>query len=100
MKKLIVILASLILLTPLGLIAEGSAWGEWSAQELIQIKGYVPEGIRSAKSFFTVIFPDYTIKLFSDSPAGNISGYITSAIAGVALIAVFFALFTLFLKKN
>jgi cobalt/nickel transport system permease protein len=35
-------LAALVLLTPIGALAQGTAWGEWSATELKTALGYVP----------------------------------------------------------
>ena len=35
----------LILLTPIGVLAPGTAWGEWSAEELKPTLGFVPAGL-------------------------------------------------------
>lgn len=70
----------LILLVPIGLIASGSAWGEWSVDEISNRLGYLPKGFLNGFNFNSII-PDYTIAGFTD-----VSGYIISAIIGVVLI--------------
>ncbi|MBZ5637783.1 MAG: cobalt transporter CbiM [Acidobacteriia bacterium] len=42
-------LGALIALTPLGLLAKGPAWGEWSLEELLARVGYVPSGLVAAE---------------------------------------------------
>lgn len=55
-----IILASLAILSPLGLLAIGGAWGEWAADEIGKMVGYVPEGMqRSAETQPEAPFPDY-----------------------------------------
>ena len=50
-KKIILALAALILLTPLGLITQNPAWGEWGEEELMSMIGFVPQGIKSGGLF-------------------------------------------------
>ena len=35
-------IGALIILVPLGALAPGTAWGEWSGEELKSLVGYVP----------------------------------------------------------
>lgn len=100
MKKFYIILIGLILLTPLGLLAEGTAWGEWSAEDLKQIKGFVPEGIKNTGNIPTIIFPDYTVKALKSTTLGTFAGYIISAFTGIVLIIIVFTLFTFFMRKE
>ena len=50
-------IVALICLTPLGLLATGTAWGEWGADEIKDVVsggnalGYVPEGMKNGFSF-------------------------------------------------
>ena len=78
-------LAVLIVATPLGLLAPGTAWGEWGAEELAaRGLGFVPQGLEKLQGLWGAPLPDY------DLPAlGNASlGYILSAVVGVLLVAV------------
>jgi cobalt/nickel transport protein len=80
MKKLIPGFCVLILLTPLGLLAPGTAWGEWGLAEIHHMKGFIPQGMNC----------------FLQSAIG----YIFSALVGVALIALFFWFFAQFCKPT
>ena len=81
---------ALIILTPLGLLAEGTAWGEWGADEIAevesngQILGYTPSGMETGFEFESM-FPDYSV-----SGMPEVFGYVLSAIIGTALLIVIF----------
>jgi len=81
----------LALLVPLGLLAAGSAWGEWGADEITQQPGVtvVPQGLQTLSGLWNAPLPDY------DAPQlGNPNvGYILSAIVGVILITIVVWLF-------
>jgi cobalt/nickel transport system permease protein len=92
LKKAWLILAVLLFLTPLGLLAPGTAWGEWSSDQLSQIGlSFVPEGLKKWEGLWTAILPDYTIP-----GVGQNTGYVLSAFAGVVIIISIFV-FTNFL---
>jgi len=85
MRALWVGLAVLIVATPLGLLAPGTAWGEWSSQELTHRGlGVVPQGLARLESLWGAPLARY------DLPAlGNVNlGYVLSAMLGIALIAM------------
>ena len=93
-QKLTLFLLCAILLTPLGLISEYSAWGEWEAAEFEKMIGFVPAGIKEG-GVFEAPFPDYVF-----APLGEIGGYIFSAVLGsICMIAVFYGLKVLNAKK-
>jgi len=69
------------LLTPLGLLAEGTAWGEWGAEDLAETLGFVPQGIDQASTWWQAFLPDYTVK-----GLGEKTGYVVSALVGSALV--------------
>ena len=71
----------IILLTPLGLLAEGTAWGEWSAEDLAKALGFAPRGIDQAAAWWQALLPDYSVK-----GLGEKAGYIVSAFIGSALV--------------
>ena len=74
-------LAILLIATPRGIIAAGSAWGEWKPQDF---KMGAPRGLTRLSSLWNAPLPGY-----APSFIGNASlGYILSAIAGVALIVI------------
>ena len=81
---------ALIILTPLGLIAEGTAWGEWGADEIAEVEsngqvlGYTPSGMETGFEFESM-FPDYSI-----SGMPEVFGYILSAVIGTALLILIF----------
>ena len=81
-KKIRYVLIALVVLTPLGLLAEGTAFGEWSADELAEMMNNVPAGIENGFSF-EALFSDYTI------PGTNIAvGYILSAITALLIFYI------------
>ena len=81
-KKIRYVLLALVVLTPLGLLAEGTAFGEWSADELAEMMNNVPAGIENGFSF-EALFSDYTI------PGTNIAvGYILSAITALLIFYI------------
>lgn len=94
------LLALLIALTPLGLLAEGTAWGEWGVEEITdgtatgQALGYTPEGMANGFEWNSLI-PDYSFAGLPDWFA-----YILSAIMGVAISVVFFKLLSTFVKDK
>ena len=84
MKPLYVIIGILVLATPLGLLASGTAWGEWGAEEIQELIGFVPKGMENGFQFNSLI-PDYSL--------GNVTeyiGYIISAALGVIIIFIIF----------
>ncbi len=86
-----VLVAALVVATPLGLLAEGTAWGEWGADEIAETGvGYTPAGFENGFEW-EALMPDYTFAGLPDNVA-----YILSAIAGVALLIIVFKLFSSF----
>ena len=84
------LIAALIVCTPLGLLAAGTAWGEWDPEELADqdflgtALGYTPAGMEQGFSF-DALFPDYAIAGLPDA-----FGYILSALIGTALLVILF----------
>jgi hypothetical protein len=87
-KKLLIGLAILIILTPIGLLASGTAFGEWGSEELQKMLGYVPQGIETGEKLWQSLFPDYSIPGLEGSFLSSSLGYILSAIIGVVLIVI------------
>ncbi len=76
------LIAAMILFVPIGLLATGTAWGEWGADEIKDMVGFIPKGMEKGFSFEAPI-PDYAVPGLPE-----VSGYILSAIAGVIIITV------------
>ena len=99
-NALYLLLAVLILLTPLGLLASGTAWGEWGADEIAEVEvdgqtlGYVPEKMLDGFQWSALI-PDY-----STPGMPEWLSYIFSAVAGVAAIIVLFKLVSVFFRDK
>jgi cobalt/nickel transport system permease protein len=98
-KPLYGLVIALIIAAPLGLLAAGTAWGEWGADEIKGVStggaalGFVPAGMESGFGFSAPI-PDYALSGIPDAV-----GYIISAVLGAALLVIIFKLLGL-LKKD
>jgi cobalt/nickel transport system permease protein len=90
-------LAGIILLTPLGVLAPGIAWGEWSAAQLRSALGYVPAGLGKVGTLWTASMPAYAPPFI----ANPLVGYLVAAVVGAALvIGVAWALGRLLSRKD
>jgi cobalt/nickel transport system permease protein len=81
----------LALLAPIGLLARGTAWGEWGSQELAQQPGVntVPQGLQALESLWSAPLAGYDAPQLGNSSAG----YILSAVVGVVLVTIVVWLF-------
>ena len=99
-KSLYALAAALIVCTPLGLLAAGTAWGEWDPEELAgqdflgQVLGYTPAGMENGFSY-EALFPDYSVTALPDA-----FGYILSAVIGTALLVIIFKVLASFLAPR
>ena len=99
-------IAVLIVLSPLGLILPehfkaGSAWGEWGADEMQKLVGYIPQGLEKLSSLWNAPMPDYTFKGWEERGLAHLSfAYIISAILGIAIITAAVLLLGKFLSKK
>lgn len=100
LKKVWGAVIALVLLSPLGVLATGTAWGEWSPEELKKLIGYVPEGIASATGSKFNLLPDYTLPGLDGTLFHSSAGYIVSAAAGLAIIFAAVYLFNKFQPKG
>lgn len=101
----------LMLCTPLGILAAGTAWGEWSPADLAkpasqaQIEAAsgnhpapssVPAGLQRLSAFWTAPFPGYAPR-FVKSPT---FGYVLSAMFGVGLFLLIALVASRFVRKT
>ena len=71
-----------VLATPLGLLASGTAWGEWGIDELQNMGlGFIPQGMQKLAGWWPAPLPDYGFPRM-----GAVIGYILSAVLGAAVI--------------
>ncbi len=95
-KKLWWAVGLLMMLTPLGILAAGTAWGEWSAAQFDHADVHVlvpydqfspadvPAGLRKLSALWTAPFPNYAPGFIKSTQLG----YLLSAMFGVGLLAV------------
>jgi cobalt/nickel transport system permease protein len=85
-KAVIIGFAVIIAATPAGLLATGTAWGEWGGNEIRSMLGYIPAGFEKLSGLWKSLIPDYSIKGLGGSFFGSSLGYVISAVVGVVLI--------------
>jgi cobalt/nickel transport system permease protein len=99
-KPLWIALAALMILTPLGILAAGSAWGEWSPSdfsnpaartEIAAVSGQAapvvaPAGMARLSSFWTAPMPRYAPPFLRSAGFG----YLLSAVTGTGLTILVF----------
>jgi cobalt/nickel transport system permease protein len=95
-RQLWLALAALLILTPVGILAVGSAWGEWSARDFTdvqmrrqiaaasqgQVVARVPRGLERLSALWTAPLPRYAPSMIRSQAFG----YLLSAMVGVGLI--------------
>jgi cobalt/nickel transport system permease protein len=96
-RRLWIGLAALMILTPLGLLATGAAWGEWGPEDFADPQAreriaaasgnqappaQAPRGFERLSSIWTAPLPDYTPPFLRSETFG----YVMSSIFGVGLI--------------
>jgi hypothetical protein len=103
-KRLWIGLLLLCLLTPAGILLPrffhaGSAWGEWSADEVKKEVGYEPKGMKKTSEIWKAPMPEY-----GNTKAGNkVSGsiyYMISGILGVGIISLATWVLLKYYRKN
>jgi cobalt/nickel transport protein len=72
-------------LTPLGLIASGDTFGEWSMQGLKEKIGYTPSGMSGLSHLWDAPMSDYGIPGIGGTTMGAVVGYLVSAVVGVLI---------------
>jgi cobalt/nickel transport system permease protein len=72
----------LILLTPIGVLAPGTAWGEWGSGQIKSRLGYVPSGFDKLGGLWKAKMPGYATPGVSNA----MLGYLIAAVVGTALV--------------
>ncbi len=104
LKKLWVGIGILILLSPLGIILpdifkSGGAWGEWGAEGLEKITGYIPEGLKKLSGLWKAPIPGYEFSGWKGLFKGSVA-YIISGVIGVGLVVLVSILIGKFLARK
>ncbi|MHB8846596.1 MAG: PDGLE domain-containing protein [Nitrospirota bacterium] len=91
-RKLWIGIGILALLSPLGVLlprwlGAGGAWGEWSAEEIERISGFVPAGMKRLAELWKAPLSDYAVPGQGKGLLGESLGYILTGLIGIALTA-------------
>jgi cobalt/nickel transport protein len=104
-KKILIILLFLCLITPVGILLPaftntGDAWGEWSAQTVKELVGYVPEGLRRYSDIWKAPIQDYSDRKEDPSIVHRSGYYLVSGIFGATVTYVIMLLISRLIIKN
>jgi cobalt/nickel transport system permease protein len=97
LKPLWVALAALMVLTPLGILAAGSAWGEWAPEDFGKAAtlgqaappSVAPAGLQRLASIWTAPMPRYAPPFLRSASFGYLLSAITGA--GITILVFLFA---------
>jgi cobalt/nickel transport protein len=104
-KRILVILILLCLITPVGILLPmvfnaGDAWGEWSAQTLKDLIGYVPKGLVKYSNVWNAPLPDYMVNEDDTSVVHQSGYYIVSGIIGATVAYIVMLLISKLIVRN
>ncbi len=98
-RMLWILLAALAILAPLGLLAPGTPFGEWSSRELGIRVGFEPEGLKTLEGLWSAPIPGYALPSLTEPVAVGFV-YIASAVTGIAVLgAILYAWYRVRLKE-
>ena len=79
------------LATPLGLLAPGTAWGEWGSKQLAELGlKFIPEGLLKLEGLWGAPMARYEVPALGNARLG----YILSAVSGILLVGIVAGLFS------
>jgi len=97
-RRLLVLMAVLVVLVPLGLLAPGSAFAEWSASDLETVFGMTPpSGLKSLEGLYNAPFSGYSVPGATTFTQLSLA-YILAAAIGVSVLG--FGLFAFYRVKS
>lgn len=97
LRSLWVALAVLIVGSPLGLLAPGTAWGEWGTRQLAERGlGFVPAGLQQLSGLWGAPLAGYDLPILGNATLG----YVLSAALGISVIALVIWLFGMLLTSS
>jgi cobalt/nickel transport system permease protein len=90
-------LAVMIVLVPLGLLAPGTAWGEWGRQQLSSLGlAFVPQGLAKLSGLWAAPMSGYNLAALKNASLA----YILSGIIGTIVIGIVVWLFTMLVTAH
>jgi len=104
--KLIIGLAILVVLAPLGIIVPhffnaGEAWGEWGTETIGKLVGYVPAGLKWTAHLWRAPVAGYGLGPETASLAAKSAHYVLASLIGAALaVCVTYVLSKVLVKKK
>lgn len=106
----LILVAVLVVATPLGLLATGDAWGEWDAEgAATAVQGAGDDSLQASVGLDTPTFADALptgdyLQAYSEEQglgfAGQAAMYILSGVIGVAVLTITFRLVSLTVKES
>lgn len=105
-RRLWIAIGVLALLSPLGVLlprwlGAGGAWGEWSAEEIERISGFIPGGMKRLAELWQAPLPGYAVPGQGKGLLGESLGYILTGLIGIAMTAgAMYALAKLLARRN
>ena len=85
LRKLWIVMVVLAVVSPLGLLAPGTAWGEWGMEELARMGlSSIPAGIARLSGIWGAPLQDYNLPALGNSNLG----YILSALLGILVVSI------------
>jgi predicted PurR-regulated permease PerM len=104
-KKILFLLIVLCLITPIGIFLPmffnaGDAWGEWSAETLKDLIGYIPQGLAKYSEVWKAPLTDYTVNSADQSVVHQSGYYIVSGIFGATISFLVMIIISKLLVKN
>lgn len=89
LRKLVIGLLTLAVLTPLGLLASGTAWGEWGGKDLQSKLGFIPSGLQKLGDFWNhTPLKGYGIAKYDQTFWQKSLGYLLSVFVGLLVIGL------------
>jgi hypothetical protein len=100
-KVLVIALIILVVLVPVGLIASGTAFGEWGPDELQRAVGYVPAGLAHLTGLWSAPLAGYDLPGDHKTIPTQTPGYYVSAIVGVICVGLIaYGIGKVIIKRN
>ena len=104
-RKLWIGIGIFILLAPIGLILPellkaSGAWGEWGADEIKNIAGYLPEGLKRLSELWSAPIPDYAFSGWDKGVKSYVAYMISGLIGVVLVVAVSYVLGKVLKRQN
>jgi hypothetical protein len=105
-KKILIALIVLAVVSPVGIYLPAKfqaedAWGEWSAETIEKMVGFVPEKLKETAELWKAPIPDYNLGDEKSSFTAQAFSYVLSGVIGVVLcVLILFGLSKLLVKKS